>query len=413
MILSFFCVTLNANLAYGLEINAVRFGTSPDKIRLVLELDHISDFRTFMLDNPYRLVVDLPTFDWNAGVIEKSKQAGVLNIRQGTLQPEYSRIVFDLSRAATIKSAFSIPKNDTSPDKIVIDYTPSSPEKFMEKKNTIFGGLTITHPTEPIVTKRDDIPPAPNSFQEQENQPLQSINKNEEYKPLIVIDPGHGGIDPGAIGSNKTFEKNVVLSIGKELKRILLATGRYRVAMTREKDVFIKLRDRVTFARDHSADLFISIHADSTQQENTHGTSLYTLSQKASDEQTAKLAEKENSADLIAGVNLNIEDEQVAYILGDFLITDTMNQSKFFANTLVKTMKQSKMSLLQSPHRFAGFAVLKAPDIPSVLIEAGFISNPTEANLLTQDAHRRKLASAILKGINAYFEHVQHNEVGE
>lgn len=407
-----FCV-LFTKPAYALEVNAVRFGISSEKTRLVLELDQASDFRTFMLDNPYRLVVDLPTFNWNAGVIQKSKQAGVLDVRQGTLQPEYSRIVFDLSRAVTIKTAFFLPKDGLSPHKIVIDYTPSTPETFLAKKNKIFGNLVIAQtsaspatalpppvplpkPPEPDIALIEETPAVPN-----------------EYKPLIVIDPGHGGIDPGAIGSNKTYEKDVVLAIGKDLKRTLLATGRYRVEMTREKDIFIKLRDRVSYARTQGADLFISIHADSTPHKDTRGASVYTLSQKASDEQTAKLAEKENSADLVAGVNLNIEDEQVAYILGDFLMTDTMNQSKFFANTLVKTMKRSKMSLLADPHRFAGFAVLKAPDIPSILLEAGFMSNNNEANLLKQEAHRKKLTAAITNGINAYFEQVQRNEIGE
>ena len=225
-----------------------------------------------------------------------------------------------------------------------------------------------------------------------------------------MIDPGHGGNDPGAVGHNRAYEKNVVLSLSKELRKQLLATGKYRVLLTRENDRFIRLKNRVKFARDANADLFISLHADSIHKSNVRGTSIYTLSKKASDAQTAKLAEKENQADLIGGVGLTVEDEQVAFILGDFLMNDTMNQSKFFANTLVKKLKSHGVKTLENPHRYAGFAVLKAPDIPSILIEAGFMSNRKEAQLLNQASHRQKLAKAMRAGIDAYFDYIYKNE---
>lgn len=403
------------NTAHALDVSSVRFGSYPDKVRMVLELDQTSEFRAFILDNPYRLVIDLPEFNWKVGVIDKYQQAGIIDVRQGRLQRGFSRIVFDLKRAAAIKNAFSIARNGNTPSRIVIDYAPIPPHEFAQKKDAIFGTLSLNTNTAPAPTiaQNQNTFPIPSSKPDLPPMQQTDLNQGAQYKPLIVIDPGHGGVDPGAIGANKLYEKTVVLDISKELRQQLLNTGRYRVEMTRDDDDFIKLRDRVAFARKHGADLFISIHADSTPQHDTHGTSVYTLSKKASDQQTALLAEKENSADLLGGIDLNVEDEQVAYILGDFLMTDTMNQSKYFANTLVSKLNASGIDTLQNPHRYAGFAVLKAPDIPSVLIEAGFMSNLAESNLLNQKQHRKKLASAILKGINAYFEQVNKNELSE
>lgn len=412
----FFCCLLASLCAFAgqaraLNVENIRFGTYPDKIRMVIELSEVADFRAFVLDNPYRLVVDLPGFNWQTGMIERPDSAAIQDVRQGRLQPGISRIVFDLSKAMAIQSAFVLPGGATGKNRLVIDYSPVGFQDFKSARNKIFGTLDPDRMKPETVTQQDQngvFPPRPPI------KPSTSYDKTPQYKPLVVIDPGHGGIDPGTIGKNHLYEKDIVLKIGHELKKELLATGRYRVIMTREDDTFIKLKDRVTFARNHKADLFISLHADSTPDKNTRGTSVYTLSKKASDQQTAKLAEKENSADLVGGIDLSTEDEQVAYILGDFLMTDTMNQSKFFANTLVSNMKATRgVSLLRNPHRYAGFAVLKAPDIPSILIETGFMSNANEANLLNQSRHRRQIASAIVEGVNAYFEHVQRNEMSE
>jgi N-acetylmuramoyl-L-alanine amidase len=230
-------------------------------------------------------------------------------------------------------------------------------------------------------------------------------------KPLIIIDPGHGGVDPGAHGINDTNEKNVTLALAKKLKATLESTGHYRVALTRDKDIFIKLRDRVTFARDREADLFISLHADSVgERSNVSGVSIYTLSEKASDAQTAKLAEQENKVDLIAGIDLSAEDQDVANILVDLAMRDTMNQSNFFANKVVEKLKANSVRLLDRPHRSAGFAVLKAPDIPSVLVETGFMSNQKEVTLLNSDSHREKLAKAITSAVETYFDQVRKNQ---
>ncbi len=396
--------------AYALNVNNVRFGVHPDKVRMVIEVNEVTDFRAFTLSSPNRLVVDLPTFSWQSKKIERPESAMISDIRQGKLNKDISRIVFDLQKPTIVKSAFLLPKTKDKPNRIVVDYQHVSTKVFEQKKEVIHGTLTvktddrINESTAINTQNTTEAPtPPPNTHRPSQAQKTQP-------KPLIVIDPGHGGQDPGARANAKLYEKTVVLAIAKELKKQLLQSGKYRVALTREKDVYIRLKDRVKFARDRNADLFISIHADSIHKRKVRGTSIYTISKKASDAQTEKLAEKENQSDLIAGLDLNIEDEQVAFILGDFLINDTMNQSKFFANTVVKTLKSSGIRMLENPHRYAGFAVLKAPEIPSVLIEAGFMSNPQEAKLLNQPNHRKKIAKSIIKGINQYFATNQINQ---
>ncbi|MGH1455970.1 MAG: N-acetylmuramoyl-L-alanine amidase [Alphaproteobacteria bacterium] len=391
------------NDAYALDVKDMRFGVYQEKIRLVLDIDKVTDFRTFVLDSPYRIVLDLPSFEWKAGQTPKPPQAKINDIRQGKLNSTISRIVLDMQHPIMIESAFLLPSQDKKTNRIVIDYKFVDKPSFTKNKSTIHGTLTVT-PTEANLSS-NEIPRPPQNT----NRPSKNTIPNVK-KPLIIIDPGHGGQDPGAHSKNKIYEKNVVLALSKELKKQLLNTGKYNVLLTRESDVYIRLKDRVKFARDHEADLFISIHADSIHKPNVHGTSVYTISKKASDAQTAKLAEKENQSDLMAGLDLNIDDEQVAFILGDFLMNDTMNQSKFFANTLVSKFKHSNINTLENPHRYAGFAVLKAPDIPSVLIEAGFMSNAKEAKLLNQNDHRKKISQSIVNSVNSYFSYARENE---
>ena len=399
--------------ANALEVKSVRYGKHPDKVRLVVDMDELADFRVFTLSTPYRIVIDLPTFSWTAGNNANYEEAYISAIRQGKLKGGISRVVFDLNTPVAIQSAFFLPKNQDRPNRLVIDYKPVDAITFEAKKSNVHGTLKTEDyiraanatPEKTIIRNGIPLPP-PNAM-----RPSYSHKKStHKEKRIIIIDPGHGGTDPGAIGHNKIYEKHVVLSIAKELKRDLESTGRYRAILTRDRDVFIKLKDRVHFARDNNGDLFVSLHADSIKKRSVRGTSIYTISKKSSDAQTAALAKKENQADLMGGVGLAVEDQQVAYILGDFLMTETMNQSKFFANTLVEKLKKSGIRVLDNPHRYAGFAVLKAPDIPSVLIETGFMSNRSEAELLKKRHHQQKIARAIRMGIDAYFEHEALNE---
>ncbi len=410
MIIMTLCFIGANTQAHALTIDNVRVGTHPDKTRIVFDISNVTDFRTFTLADPYRLVVDLPSFDWHAPPLNNDAGMGVTGLRHGNLEAGISRIVFDLNKPISIQSAFVLPRQGEKPSRLVIDVSHVSHDVFMRSNGQSFGTLTL----EPVnLANRNSgysgrtasagsaaslIPPYPT------NKPRSG------KKPLIVIDPGHGGVDPGAIGANGAFEKHVVLGLSKALKEELESTGRYRVILTRDTDVFIKLGNRVSFARQHDADLFLSVHADSLPRPNVSGASIYTLSNKASDAQTAKLAARENKADLIAGIDLSVEDEEVANILVNLAMRDTMNQSKYFANTLVDTFNTGGLKLLERPHRYAGFAVLKAPDIPSVLIEAGFMSNRSEADTLATDSHRRRFAKSVRTGIDAYFKTVAQNE---
>jgi len=220
----------------------------------------------------------------------------------------------------------------------------------------------------------------------------------------VVIDPGHGGIDPGTTGRRKrVFEKHITLAMARRLKRELDNGGRYKTVLTRTRDVFVRLRDRIARARGSGADLFISLHADSMANSRIRGASVYTLSERASDKEAAALAAKENKADLIAGMDLSANSKQVTDILIDLAQRETMNHSVRFARILVDEMRKSTRFLRKS-HRFAGFAVLKAPDVPSVLLEMGYLSNAEDEARLIQPRYRARLAKAIARAIDRYFD---------
>jgi len=395
--------------ARALTIEKARVGVHSDKTRLVLEMSEASQFHTFLLENPYRLVIDMPRLQWNAGGLDAARNAQIKSLRHGALKPGFSRVVLDLKKPIALKNAFLLPKQKTTPHRLVIDYTPISPTTFKTAKSKTFGQLNTGEP--PQEQQQQHIQTTQTETANTPKPPKKPTNIPPPLeKPMIIIDPGHGGPDPGAIGKNKVHEKTIVLKLARELRDQLLATGRYRVKMTRDSDVFIRLRDRVKFARKHDGDLFVSIHADSIEKPHIQGASVYTLSEKASDAQAARLAARENKSDLIAGIDFSDEDEDVVNILMDLATRDTMNQSNFFAEKLSKVMKSSAVKTLSNTHRSAGFAVLKSPDIPSVLIEAGFMSNKQEANRLNTKAYRKKIATTIRRGIDKYFEQVQKNQ---
>ncbi|MSP89549.1 MAG: N-acetylmuramoyl-L-alanine amidase [Alphaproteobacteria bacterium] len=219
----------------------------------------------------------------------------------------------------------------------------------------------------------------------------------------VVIDPGHGGNDPGTIGARGSHEKEVTLTVARELRRQLLASQRYDVALTREHDEFVSLADRVQRARASKGELFLSLHADAIHRPDVRGASVYTLSEKASDARAAALAAKENRADAIAGLDLSHQKPDIAAILVDLVQRETKNQSATFANILLPEMGRD-VRLLDRGHRFAGFAVLKAPDIPSVLVEMGYLSNREDERLLNAPAHQARLAATLVRAIGRFFD---------
>src|SRR5262249_21621935 len=215
----------------------------------------------------------------------------------------------------------------------------------------------------------------PKDLQQAEAVPQTRAQRTASGRHLVIIDAGHGGVDPGTHGQSGILEKDLVLAVAKELRKVLESTGRYRVQLTRDSDVFIPLRERVNIARAARGDLFVSLHADSNDHREIRGASVYTLSEDASDREAAILAEKENIADLVAGVDLTGETNPVASILIDLAQRDTMNRSLRFAETVIGRLPAATSVQPVKPHRSAGFAVLKAPDIPSALIELGYLTN--------------------------------------
>jgi N-acetylmuramoyl-L-alanine amidase len=417
--------------AYALDIEDIRFGVHPDKTRLVIEISESTNFRSFVLpqtsDKPYRLVVDLPTFNWKAGQIDRPPKTSVTDVRSGILNANTKRVVVDLNSPIILKNAFILSADRGKPNRLVIDFVKTSANEFASTERKVFGNLKDRSAEEPASALTNLIQ---QQFSDEESvksssgivipqrKPNTTItssapaaSKSPLRKPLIVIDAGHGGADPGAVGDGRSYEKHVTLAAAKNLKKKLEDTGRYRVILTRDNDTYLKLYQRRDIARKKDADLFISLHADSIDKPNVRGASIYTLSNKASDAQTARLAARENQVDLLAGVDLSHEDKDVANILIDLAMRDTMNQSKFFANTVVDHMRGNGIRILPKPHRYAGFAVLKSPDVPSVLVEMGFMSNKSEARLLKTRDYQDKIATALTKSIDSYFQKVRQNSL--
>jgi N-acetylmuramoyl-L-alanine amidase len=225
--------------------------------------------------------------------------------------------------------------------------------------------------------------------------------------PLVMLDPGHGGKDPGAIGVSGTYEKLVALATAEELKRQLEATGNYRVALTRSRDVFVPLDDRVAHAQTQGAALFVSMHADALSDHDVRGASVYTLANTASDAQTAALAQRENSADRFGGGDWHNASPEVARILASLVRQETRVGSVRLARGMVGSLDQ-ELPMLPNPDRHAGFVVLKAADIPSVLVEMGFMSNPRDEAALRRPDHRAKVATAMKRAVEAYFTATGH-----
>lgn len=427
----FSLILLIAQSAHAFDVNAIRLGQNNGQLRIVLDTDRPSEYRGFVLDNPARLVIDLPQFSWSDGRFSSVQSAQIESLRLGNLHPDTTRLVFDLKDNFIIDHAFTLPRASGKDPRLVLDLRPASPAEMAQAANKIYGTLNPQNASSaPLSTpassqgisdkiilpapgqkpKRQAAAQAPVKIQPPSPQPApKPAPVQRKQKPLIVLDAGHGGKDPGAIGPQKQREKDIVLNLARDVRDMLLATGKYRVKLTRDSDTYIRLRGRIKIARDADADLFISLHADSLPRKNVRGASFYTLSENASDKETAALAARENRSDIIAGVDLTDEDQEVASILMDLVMRDTMNQSKYLANSLVETFRGENVKVLENPHRYAGFAVLKAPDIPSVLIESGFISNGTDAALLSRRDHRTKIARAIQKAIDRYFATLEQN----
>jgi N-acetylmuramoyl-L-alanine amidase len=424
-----------------IAVQSVALSDSPWGTRLTVEISRRIEYRVFFLAEPMRAVVDLPAVVWRHQASAPDPRGLVAGLRYGAFDAQTGRLVLDLSGPARVREArFELPARQGAGHRLVIEFERSTQEAFARdvqpwSASGVLRAMQANMPppvaqnspppqtiplpaqtapspqiaqapraaTPPLAAPNVQPPAPPQQAAAPRAVPSPQAPRRLEARATIVLDAGHGGVDPGAIGVGGTHEKEITLAMAREVRRQLEQTGRYRVQMTRDEDTFVRLRDRIAIARQHSADLFISIHADSMGNRETRGASVYTLSENASDSEAAALAARENRADIIAGVDLSRESRDVTSILIDLAQRETMNHSIVFARALVQEMGREIAMLPVNPHRFAGFAVLRAPDVPSVLIELGYLSNPQDEGLLNRPHHRAKVASGIVRAVDAYF----------
>jgi len=361
-----------------------RVGGDAKQTRFVVDLSQKVEIHAFTLPDPYRVVIDLPqvTFQFPDRAGERGR--GLIKaFRYGLVMAGGSRIVLDVTGPVRVDKSFVLEPSDSQPARLVLELAPASREAFMR------AATVDSRPARPPARASEPASPAASG----------------DPRPVIVLDPGHGGIDSGTRARDGSeAEKNLVLDFSLMLRDKLDKTGKYKVVMTRQDDTFVPLADRVRFARSRNAQLFISIHCDALARGDgdAQGATVYTLSDHASDAEAAKLADAENRADVISGVDLSVEPDDIAGILIDLAQRETRTFSLQMAQHVVNQLKTAAR-MHKHPLKSAGFRVLKAPDVPSVLIELGYVSSRKDLKQLMSEAWRTHAGDAIVKAVDGYF----------
>jgi N-acetylmuramoyl-L-alanine amidase len=363
--------------------------------RFILDLDKPVQFRAFALADPYRVVIDLPQVNFQLPDGVGATGRGLVKaFRYGVVMPGGSRIVFDLTGPARIAKSYVLEAANGQPSRLVLELEQVDRTAFVqslapESRPELRPAITEAN----AVAARPESPPVP-----------PTAPQSADKRPVIVIDPGHGGDDNGTqAGGADVMEKNLVLTFGLALRDRLEKSGKYRVVMTRTDDTFIALADRVKVARSERAALFVSIHADALPrgEGDAQGATIYTLSDKASDSEAERLADVENKSDAIGGVSLADEPTEVADILIDLVQRETKTFSNRFARILMGEMKNT-VRMHKHPLKSAGFRVLKAPDVPSVLVELGYVSNKGDLEHLVSENWRNKTVGSMAQAIDTF-----------
>ena len=379
-------------------VTDVRLGINSGQTRLVLEVSQLVSYKIFMLANPYRVVVDFPALKWKVARPDRRSSLGVISsYRYGLFQAGVSRLVIDVKKPVRIGRHQILRPASGRGHRFLIDLKAVGKSAFKKAKK-VFRSKDWRPPKKSATLGRP-IPssPSPKPALPSRQRPPPAV------KRIIMLDPGHGGPDPGAIGLRGLREKIVTLRASNAVRRLLESTGRYRVYMTRYRDTYVPLRKRYQKAQKVGAELFISIHADSHKNRSIRGASVYTLSEKSSDREAGALAARENRSDIIAGVDLSSQSDTVASILIGLRQRDTMNESAIFGEILIRELARD-VRVLRNTHRFAGFAVLKSPDTPSVLMELGYLSSPRDEKMFRTSAFYKKLAKSIFRSVEKYFK---------
>lgn len=378
-------------------VSDIRVGHEGNRTRLVLDLEQNISHRWFTLPTPPRVVIDFPHIEFRKPVSDVVLPVGsmVTGLRAGVFRAGTTRMVLDLKQPARI-SIFGIPGNTQRGPRLVIDVVP--PAKGQAPTNV--------PPPDEVVTTTPFNPKAQAGENENRQPPAPVVPRQvvapENGPVVIVLDAGHGGVDPGACGKSiRLCEKQLTLYMAQQVAKRLGKNKGYKVLLSREKDVYVGLADRVRFAQRHNANLFVSLHADSHPSPQVEGATVYMVSEKASDREAQRLAASENEGDMLAGVDISHESREVQNILMSLTQRDTINHSSYLAQSMIVEMDKVARLRKTTP-LFAGFKVLKAPDVPSILVEMGYISNPREERNLSSAAYRDKLAGALAEGVERY-----------
>jgi N-acetylmuramoyl-L-alanine amidase len=386
-LLGVFCVSAKAKDAV---ITAARITGTLQSTRFEADISSSVGFSATAVKGPYRVIIDLADVSFDLPTGAGRKAGGLISsFRYGLVEERKSRIVLDVSGPVLIGKSQVIQAKGKKPARVVVEILPTTPENFKTTFELEHPAPSVSGPVEQTAA----ITPAA--------APKTPAPKTDQRK-VIVIDPGHGGVDPGAISHKKTNEKDVVLAYGQALRDALQKSLNYKVIMTRDSDQFISLEERVNIARENKADLFIAIHADTVDAKDVRGTTLYTVSDKATDAEAEALAQKENRADVIAGIDLGNQTKTVSDILINLAQRESKNQALYFAKKAVAKL-QPYARFTGKPMRSAAFVVLKAPDVPSVLVELGYLSSAADENLLNSADWRNNMANAMAHAVDEYF----------
>ena len=372
----------------------IRLGMQQGLTRVIIETDQEVNYKIFNLSGPPRMIIDFTNLKVPPGFGPRHQNQGLVRgIRYGQFNAQITRIVLDLTESSQLAEAFSLTPQGGAAYRLVLDLTAgiSAPEGLVlaESKTDPSAAHTQGQASGPACQNCDGI-----------ILPLARPAEIAPQKYIIVIDPGHGGQDPGAIASSGLREADLVLDMAIEIANELRQSQRYEVYLTRADDRKIDLSERAELARGRAADFFLSIHANANPDSKFRGFMVFTLSDSASDSYAQEVAARENRAEL--GPIADIRDMDIGSILGDILFRDTLNQSIDFATRLIQELSE-QVHLTNSPHRRAGFVVLKSVRMPSALLEIGHLSNRSEANALQNRSHRRKIAVAVRKALDAHF----------
>lgn len=364
--------------------SGARIAGDAARTRFVFDLSDSVPMSIFVLSDPYRIIIDLPPLNFAFDQSTNSAGRGLIERwRYGQFSSQTSRLILDLSGPAAVDRSFVLPAQNDQPARLVVDLLKTTPDAFA----AVAAVASIrARESNRRIQKSDRLP----------------IGAGRRLRPLIVIDPGHGGVDTGAVGKLNIAEKTIVLDFASVLKHKLEATGEFEVKLTRNEDVFVRLKDRVDFARNLEADLLISVHADSVRQKFVKGASVYTLSDKASDAISEELAEGETRSEILAGLHIVDTEDDVSDILLDLARRETTNFSIHAGRQIVSNLGKA-VALVNNPLRSASFRVLRAPDVPSILIELGFLSNGDDEKHLTSPKWRDGAASRIVESLRTFF----------